>query len=601
MKFRSLRPIFPRYLAQVSTFLAAITLLAAPLAFAAAPANPPLTDIVDDQTALALFVSDAPALVRGWDASPFARTWNDQQVAKFFGPLRATMNIETWDDQAKAATGTTVRELLALAKGGAIIALPVSLLSDAFAGKTITAPPLLLAIEFGSNAATVEKLAADAATKNAGLRVETTNYAGVLVHTQTQSAPKDGEKSNTSVPDVTAMCQGIWLNSPSYQRVCAAIDAIKRGGLSNAIGRSENFLRAQKRAGPAQLTAYADFQAIYPALQAAVEKVPTTNLPFEPTTALKALGFDALRGLCYTINFGVKETRVTFGLGYTEERGLLQLLAAYGPGAAERPEWLPAKFFSAASDKFDLRAAYVALESVLAAASPELSAQAQSGIADLNKELGVDLKRDFIGSLGADLVMGQYVPDGASLDKADQLIALSLENPESFAKVVEALKRLAAGNDPGGADQLFVKRTYLGQTLYTFAPPGAPAGYRGFSYAIANRTFLLGIGSPAPVEAVLQNMAEKRASFWNKSEVKAALADVPASSPDVWATDARALVGGMIDTLAGVLAQSPVSIVDASAKPDPAQLARYWGMMSGYLVKEPTSFFGVARIANPSP
>jgi hypothetical protein len=191
-------------------------------------------------------------------------------------------------------------------------------------------------------------------------------------------------------------------------------------------------------------------------------------------------------------------------------------------------------------------------------------------------------------------------PDSAAPDKADQLIAISLENPASFTKAIEAFKRWAADGDPAMADQLFTKRAYLGQTLYTVTPPPlAPVNLPGFSYAIANRTFLLGIGSPATVEAALQGMAEKRDSFWNKPEVKAALADVPSTSPGIQVQDARVLLGGIFETLD--LIPAPLQIVDPSAKLDAQQLGRYWGMMSGYVVRDATSFFSVSRIAHPQP
>ena len=94
----------------------------------------------------------------------------------------------------------------------------------------------------------------------------------MLVHTQTPPVPKAGGRPGAAMPTVTAMCDGVWLSSPSYERVCAAIDAIRKGGLSNALGRSEGYLRAQKRAGAAHLVAYGSFPAIYPPLLAGLKK-----------------------------------------------------------------------------------------------------------------------------------------------------------------------------------------------------------------------------------------------------------------------------------------------------------------------------------------
>ncbi|MEI6862342.1 MAG: hypothetical protein WCL04_08825 [Verrucomicrobiota bacterium] len=571
---------------------------------AAVVANPPLADLVDDQTALALIVPSAPALVKGWDASPFAKTWNDEQMVKFFAPLRQQMQIDHWDEQSKAATGKTIRELLALAKGGAIIALPSSFIADIMESKI---PPILLAVEFGDNAAAFEKLAADAASQNTNLRVETTNYAGILVHTSTPPPSKNGAPV---VPDVSAMCQGIWLFSPSYARICAAIDAIKRGGLANGLGRSEAFLRAQKRTGETQLVGYGNFAALYPSLLNALTKaLPPAGAaggpPFTAEGLLKGLGLDVLHEAYYAVNFGAKETTISGGLGWSDERGLVKVLAV-GPGAAVRPEWASAKWISVASGKFDLRAAYVALEEVIEAINPQLAAQIQGEIKNTGAQMGIDLKRDLIGSLGSDLVSAVAMPADANpeqppaLDKLDQLFSLSLENPEAFMKAVEAVKHTVFGD---AVEQVFIKRDYLGQTLYTYNPPG-PAGApaeRGFTYAIANRTAFVAMGSPAIVETALQAMKEKRPVFWERTDVRAALTSAPNGANTVEVEDMRVVVTSLLGMLGSLPLPAQVQLVDAAAKPDFAHIARYWGLSSGYGVKEAKGFFSVNRIANPLP
>ena len=282
----------------------------------------------------------------------------------------------------------------------------------------------------------MEGLVADAAKKNEGLQVVTTNYAGVLVHSNNPPPGKAGAPGGA--PIVSAMCQGDWLLSDNYDRVCAAIDAIQKGGLPNSLGKSENYLRAMKRAGDSQAVFYLDFQALYPAIASAFDKgFASAGVPGDPDAILKAIGLDALRGLWYSASFLPKETRLTFGLNYTEDRGLVQL-AAFGPGAAKLPDWMPAKFFGAASYRFDLRAAYATFESILAAASPEASKSLQDALADGNKQLGIDIKRDLIGSLGGDIQIGSAPPPEAKPDarpgavQQDSLIAIALENPEAL-------------------------------------------------------------------------------------------------------------------------------------------------------------------------
>ncbi len=598
----------------------------APFTRAAVPAHPPLTDLVDDQTAFALVVTDAPGLVKGWDLSPFARTWNDAKVANFFGPLRKDLDIDRWDDEARSATGKSIRELLALAKGGAMVAGSASFLADAMSGKGPADPDLLIAVEFGDNAAVVEKLISDASAKNENLRVETTNWAGVLVHSSQPPAPKIGVRLDASgspvaqinaggrpgsiLPGVFAMYQGIWLGSPRYERVCAAIDAMKRGGLPNALGRSEPYLRAQKRAGEAQLLGYFSFPAIYPALLSVAQKsLPPPGTadgpPFTAEGLLKGLGLDALNAACITLNLGTKETRMTYGLDWSEDRGLTKLLA-FGPGAAARPDWAAEKWISVSSTKFDLRATYAALQEMLAAISPQLFAMAENEIKNAGTDLGIDLRRDLLGSLGPDIFTAVALPVDANpdqppaLDQLDQLLAISLENPEALTKAIDAIKHAVFGE---GVDQVLTKRDYLGQTLYTFNPPtqpGAPAA-RGFTYAIANRTLLVGVGSAATVETALQGMKETRPAFWARPEVRTALGGLPDAASSIQVQDTRVIMAGMFGLLAGLPLPPGAGMVDASARPDLTLIARYWGLSTGYSLKDAKGFFGVSRLAYPPP
>jgi hypothetical protein len=186
------------------------------------------------------------------------------------------------------------------------------------------------------------------------------------------------------------------------------------------------------------------------------------------------------------------------------------------------------------------------------------------------------------------------------MDQLEQLYAITLENPEAMGKAIDAIRLSMGGGDPAAVEKLFTKRDYLGQTIYTFAPPGAPPDYKGVSYAVANRTFLLSVGSAAPVEAALQGMGDKPGpSFWARPEVKATLADVPPDAPMVAVSDFRILIPGIFKLIGDL--PTPIPVVDNSAAPDAERIARYWGLSSGYGTMDATGIFSVTHIANPPP
>ena len=317
------------------------------------PAAPkvPLVNLVDDQTLFAISISDTPALLRGWDAGPIAATWNDPQVSKFLAPTREKLKIDQWDEEAKTATGLTVRELLALAEGEALVALP-SFSFTRIEGDT--PPPVLFALEVGGQGAKIEKILADSAAKKS-IKEESETFSGVKVNLRPVEKPKSASDTSDDVPAganapddsakvdepptivAWAIVDGVWLISNEKETVFAAINTLQQGGHATALGKSERFLRTRQRIGDAQALVYVNFPAIYPLIKEAVAAVKAASagkpnmLGIDAESVFNALGLDALGESYAALSVNETETRLACGLAYTEERGLLKLLA-YQPG-----------------------------------------------------------------------------------------------------------------------------------------------------------------------------------------------------------------------------------------------------------------------------
>lgn len=600
-----------------SRFFAAAAGLAASL-LSAAP-SVPLVNLVDDQTLLVVSVIDTPALLRGWEASPFAATWNDPQVSKFLAPLRADLDHEAFEADVKEATGLTVAELLALAEGEALIAVPRVSLAD-FGSKS--APPVLFALEVGKQADKVEKLLADTAAKKS-ITEETEDFAGAKVRLRPLPKPEkeEGEEADAgpgATPGTLAwtIVDGVLIVSFEKERVFAAIDALKQGGLPSSLGKSERFIRARERVGDAQGLFYVNFTSFNPLLRELAESFKARSqgrpnpMGVDAVSLLDAFGLDALNELYAAIKVDVAETRLDVGLGYAEERGLLKLLA-YQPGPSPQPAWVPAKWPSVTTGRYSATRAYAGLEEFLENLSPMLSGLAQGQIRALNKKLGVDLARDLVGSLGEDLVSGYAPPPGVPAgtvppwEDMDQLFAVSLVNEPAFTRAIEALKSLAGPQ----AEQMFLKRDYLGTAIYTFnspKPKGARAS-RGFSYAIANGMVLVGIGSPGSIESALQGMASPQDGFWKRADVREALAGVPNDACSIQVQDLGVMMAAFVETAvrwqessnAGKTGEEKKTYVDPAARPDAETLARIWGLASGYSLRTSEGLFTTTRLANP--
>ncbi len=118
-----------------------------------------------DDTSLVIYVPHAPALIKNWQGTPWMKMWHDEQVQKYFAPLREQMKVDEWDERCKTNTGYTMAGLLDFATGEAIFVMP-DLGAVITAAKNKTAPPLLVAVEIGDNGAKIEQLIADAEAKD---------------------------------------------------------------------------------------------------------------------------------------------------------------------------------------------------------------------------------------------------------------------------------------------------------------------------------------------------------------------------------------------------------------------------------------------------
>jgi hypothetical protein len=619
------------------TFIAALALFGGPAK--ADTAAVPLVNLVGDNASLVIYVTDMPALVKAWPGTPWMKMWHDDQVQKYFAPLRAQMKVDEWDERCKANTGYTVAGLLDFATGEAIFVMPdLGAVIDATKNKSD--PPLLVAVQVGDNESKIEKLIADDEAKDKDKKyTETTEaFNGVTLHIMGVATQNATEPQH---PGIWAITGGVFYVSPSKDFLEETLAAAKQGGHDNALGKSDGFLQMRQRAGDAQLIVYANLKAMYPAAQKAIteQKAQAGGQPtmstFDPTTILHALGLDAANELYVTANIGETYADINSGLTYSERRGLTKLVE-YTDGAPPRPQFLPEKCFSVLSVRGSIKNVYDTLEEMLGDISPLFYGMYQGYLKSLNDRFGLDLKRDLLGNLGDQLILANALDDAAPADapidqRINQLYAVSLENDMAFTAAVESVKRGLYGD---GADKIFEKRAYLGHDIYTYVPPQPPAAEgeppppdgRGFSYAVAGHWVFLGIGSSALLENTLQGLDGKQASFWDKDDVKRnLLADMPDNARYLSYVDLGKIVPVYFDAVVQGMetsrkmaaaraqgnqpsdgtdqtppAEPDKPMVDDSAKPDAATLAKYWGYTRSYGYQDAHGTYSTGRIIYPN-
>lgn len=584
----------------------------------------PLINLANDNAALVIAIHDAPSLISQWQQSPWAKTWNDEQVKRYLAPLRAKWKVEDWSTTTREKTGFTLDELLALATGDAVLIVPDFEFVKEASGKV---PPLLIGVDIGDNGSKIEALMAKTA-KGDNDREETSEFSGVTIHTR-HPAPKEGKENE---PVVWALVEGKWLLSPSKDTIQSAIDAVKSGGVRNPLSQSDRYVKLLQRTTDAHVRAVLNLEAIYPAIKQAVEERAKSAAGqkeaaggVDYTALLTAMGLDTLRDLYGSVRLSDTSTEIKGGVTFSENRGIVKLLA-YHDGPPQTPQFVAANWISVGSSKFSFKEAYAALEEILENFNPAISGLVQGQIRTMNKQLGIDLKRDLIGSVGDTVVVGHTVSPNALPDKPvaatdfEQIFVFSLDNQDVFTNAIEAVKRSLGPQ----SDSLFTVRDYLGQKIYSFNNPGMPQA-KGVSYSIAKGYFFLSIGSSSPIENALQGLSGNQPTLWDKPEVKASFAELPSNAGTFQYEDIRVIVGTIMDAIgkAGAMmnrpgprpvpdaegqpdaAPTPATpadsslLVDTSAQPDAATIAKYWSHSWGYTVRETNGLHGVSHIAYP--
>src|SRR5262249_49564482 len=161
----------------------------------------------------------------------WVKMWRDEQMQKYFAPMRAQMKVDEWDERCKSDTGYTVAELMGFATGEAIVILPdLGAILDS--AKNKNEPPILIAIEVGDNTAKIEKLIADAESKDKNAKREETteDFNGITIHIVTPAGKSDAK---SQLPDIWAISDGVLYTSPSKEFLEQTLSAAKKGGQDN--------------------------------------------------------------------------------------------------------------------------------------------------------------------------------------------------------------------------------------------------------------------------------------------------------------------------------------------------------------------------------
>jgi hypothetical protein len=565
-------------------------------------ASPRIEELIPADATVVLLADDAPNLLEQWQTSPFAQLWNYPEIKAFFAPMREQMRIDDWDEIVKEETGRELDELLGMVTGeiafyfanlGSVLDEDVD--DEEGDGVDDEVPPFALLARVGENASKLESFLEEMDEEDEEIEMAVEDYRGIDLHLEESAESKEPTEEGG-----WAIADGIAVAAYPTSQLRTLIDSILDGESKSSVTATNAYRSARDVIPSSDVFLVVNLEQIMPAIQDLMneEIAPEEGAPLflDGEAVARALGLEVLQGVFLGIDLEDKTSHLDLGVTYSQNRGLMKLLA-YGPGEAPRSPIIPTKATVFGSTAFDFQTFWTSLEEIINSIDPSLlemgSAQLQAVTSGAGIEL--DLRRDLLENLGGEIVTIQAehvdaLPGGAlSALQTNQVLAVSIKQRESFELMLETVKTLI-----GTGSELFESSDYLDTTIYSLKIPqageseGTGEAAPKISYAVTDGFFLLCIGDLAPLHGTLVAMQRSDESVWKRADVVQALASLPSGAAGVSFQDVQTTANTLFTMLAtiGALEEDGSSLVDPDAVPDSEVVSKYFEASVGGLYKE---------------
>ncbi len=555
-----------------------------------------LTDVVPTGAPVVYYVADVPGAMDQWEGSPLAGLWNDPQVQTFFAPLREELQIDRWNEMVRRETGYELDEIMEMFTGDMVVYLEdISVILDEGAEDVDLSMAML--VKVGDNAAKLEKLILEQQEKLAETDEEATEdssestheireYRGIDLHVE--SLFDDEELTGETG---WAMVDGVWAFASPIETLERAVAGILDGGVDDPLRSGINFSTISSHTRKADSWLFIDIDPWVPMLRSAMEEglaaaqEAGSPFPVDPATLMEALGIEAMQALFATVDFEGQKMGMDFGLTYTENRGLVKLLA-YGPKQAPRSDFIPLDSDSFTAANFDFPTSWSALVDIINGINPALMGMAAMQLQSMAQNAGaeLDLRRDLLENLTGEMVSIQNLEGliGDTLAEVqleqDQVFALGIKQREAAENAIETIKGMV-----GQGSQFFSEREFEGHTIFTLDLPQAEgeAPGRDIAYVITDAHLLISVGSPATLEKVLLKFGTKGKSVWMLPPVRRALGHLPEGGAALQYQDLTSIGDLVFHAIAladGIKTEDgeEFQICDPSAVPDSGIVGKYF-------------------------
>lgn len=590
-----------------------------------------LEAVISADSDMVLVIDDVPRFLERWSESPLGRAWNDPQVKRFLAPMRDDLEIDRWEETVRGETGLELDEILAAFKGQVALLLPdmrqiieaaddedpeqYALLAEVGADDTIVRR--LMELDLDSMREELEE--------NEKLEEVEEEFRGETLHVR-RVTTADGEDENEG----WAIVGGFAVMAEPKSYLQQLVGALKERASDSPLNEDPGFRKVRGRVPSTDLLLYFDFDGVLPMLVESIKKDldnPEAPNPMGLTgqAVLDALALDAIQSFFVSTTILDGATHIDVGIQYTENRGLLKILA-FEPGPVRLPEFLPDDAVEASVANFSLPKMWQAVKEILGAINPAFAGMLEMQLAQLNATHGFDLEKGVFGSLGDQLVAAKYLRpaeepgETPSLEVLDQIFGVSVTDRQSLEMGLEALKSLA-----GAGGELFEVTEYLDHTIFTLKQemPSEPgAAPQRLAYTLTDDYLLFSTGTQAPLRAAVSRGGRPGKKLWDRREVKQAMKTLPPNASGLSFYDVERMLRSAIEgcgQVQSLMQQDEESVeadaepegveveeeaapefCDPSAKPDPSTIGKYFGPAVGAQYKDGGGFYGTVRLIHPS-
>ena len=297
------------------------------------------------------------------------------------------------------------------------------------------------------------------------------------------------------------------------------------------------------------------------------EAAPENPLMPSADKLMVGLGVNGLKSAAFSYRDTAEGSLVQFFVGVPEAGrvGLFKILAAAAKPSGP-PEFVPNDTVKFTRWRLDMQKAWNSLETMITGISPAAGGAFKLIFesAGRDKDPDYDLRREFIGNLGDDIISydkSPRTPTVADLSAPPSLTLLGSPNPERLANGIKVLMA-TLGQGAGGLKE----REFLGRKIYSLSLPGAMPGPDGqpklFSF--------VGSGGYVAMSADVALLEEYLRSSENKPKP---LMETPGLA------DAAQKVGGMNSGLFGYASHAgEMKAWMETMKKDPAGLDALLGL-----------------------